>query len=229
VLDAAGPPRPRRALPGQARPAGPLSGTSLPPQNSEEAPPVLARLRARFELLLNAAVGFVWGPLLFHFFVHVAGRSSVFALALCVALTLALGQLGARAPVSYFRLRPWERARGGRIYERYFLIRGFKRWMSNGDWMNAWLRRRVPDYRVVRPTRAAAAAYAERTLGIERAHLAWFLGALAPMGYALLVGAPIHAALWALANTITNVWPILLQRYNRVRALRASRDRSAAT
>jgi hypothetical protein len=94
--------------------------------------------------------------------------------------------------------------------------------MSHGDLMNAWLRPRVPEYRVVRPTRAAAAVVARRTEVIERAHLVGFLSALAPMTYALVFGAYGFAALWTLANLVTNVWPILLQRYNRARAQRVS-------
>lgn len=198
------------------------------PQRGRPGPPDagLARPLARFELLLAAIVGVVWGPLLFHFVRHVVGRD-VAALAACAGLTLGLGFLGARAPASYFRLRSWELAGRGRIYERVFAIRRFKRWMSDGDRMNAWLRRRVPGYRVVAPTRAGAAAYAVRTRRIERAHLAWLLGALAPTGYAVLVGAHRAGALWMLANALTNAWPILLQRYNRARIERSSARRGA--
>jgi hypothetical protein len=196
----------------------------VPAPDTERPDPVLTQPLARFELLLNAAVGFAWGPLLFHFVRHVAVWEDAAALIACAALTVGLGFAGSRAPERYFRLRPWEQAGRGRIYEHRFRIRAFKRWMSHGDWMNAWLRRRVPDYRVVAPTRASAAAYAERTRRIERAHLAWFLGALAPAGYALLVRAYGFTALWMLANVITNVWPILLQRYNRARAEPACRS-----
>lgn len=180
----------------------------------------LARPLARFELLLNAAIGIAWGPLLFHFVRHVASWSQPWLLAGVVTLTFALGLLGARAPAWYFRTRPWERAGAGRVYVRYFGIRVFKRWMSHGDWMNAWLRRRVPEYRVVRPSQASAAAYVAHTLMIERAHLAWGLAALPILTYALLVGAHEFAVLWSLINALTNGWPILLQRYNRMRAER---------
>ena len=191
-------------------------------QRSEPPPPELARPLARFELLLNAAIGLLWGPLLFYFFRHVAERGNLPSLIVCGTLTFALGLAGSRVPPNYFHIRSWERLDGGRIYERYFRIRAFKRWMSHGDMMNAWLRRQVPEYRVVRPTRAAAADFARRTEVIERAHLVWFLGALAPMAYALVFGAYGFAALWTLANLVTNVWPILLQRYNRARAQRIS-------
>lgn len=182
----------------------------------------LARPLARFELLLNAAVGLTWGPLLFHFFRHVVEWAHPTSLIVTLALTLACGLVGAAAPADYFRTRPWERARGGLVYVRYFRIRAFKGWMSHGDRMNAWLRRQIPGYRVVRPTPAAAAAYAARTVGIERAHLAWGLAALPLLVYALVVEAYGFAALWVVANAVTNAWPILLQRYNRVRAERVA-------
>lgn len=180
----------------------------------------IARPLARFDLLLAAAVGFTWGPLIFHFGRHVADPSRPLLVALAVALTFALGFIGVRAPAGWFRLRPWERAGAGRVYERYFGIRAFKGWMSHGDRMNRWLRRRIPEYRVVRPTRDAAKAFAEQTVRLERAHLAWGLAALALIAYAVVTGAHGFAALLALANTVTNVWPIMLQRYNRVRVER---------
>lgn len=183
----------------------------------------LARPLAGFELLLNAAVGFTWGPLLFHFLLRIADWTRPVPLLLMAGTTFGLGFLGARAPAAYFRLRQWERVGGGHVYVRYFGIRTFKRWMSHGDLMNAWLRRRIPGYRVVRPSAAAAAAYATRTVHIERAHLAWGLAALAILAYALFAGAYGFASLWLLANAVTNGWPIALQRYNRVRAGRVGR------
>lgn len=182
----------------------------------------LARPLARFELLLNAAVGFTWGPLLFHFFRHVAEWGRPIPLLVTLGCIVACAWIGVVAPEGYFRSRAWERAGAGRVYVRYFGIRAFKGWMSHGDRMNAWLRRRAPGYRVVHPTPAAAAAYAQKTIGIERAHLAWGLAALPLLVYALTAGAYTFAALWCIANLITNVWPIFLQRYNRVRAERVA-------
>ena len=181
----------------------------------------LAQPLARFELLLSAAVGISWGPLLFHFVRHVLEWQQPLHGILLAALIVILGMIGARLPGHYYQLRAWERAGAGRVYVRWLGVRHFKRWMSHGDLMNAWLRRRVLDYRVVRPSVDSATAYAARTVEIERAHLAWGLAALAPAVYALTVGAYAFAALWILVNALTNVWPIFLQRYNRVRAERA--------
>ena len=182
----------------------------------------LARPLARFELLLNAAVGFTWGPLLFYFFRHVVEWAHPVSLLVTLGLIVAAALIGVAAPAGYFRPRAWERADAGGVYVRYFGIRAFKAWMSHGDRMNAWIRRRIPRYRVVRPTPAAAAAYAVRTVGIERAHLAWGLAALPPLVYALAAGAYGFAVLWFIANAVTNAWPMLLQRYNRVRAERVA-------
>jgi hypothetical protein len=187
----------------------------------------LARPLARYELLLSAAIGFAWGPLLFHFLLRVADWTQATLVAAVAALTIAVGWAGARAPAGWYRLRSWERAGAGRVYERWLGVRWFKRWMSHGDRMNAALRRRVPGYRVVHPTAAGAAAYAASTLVIEREHLAWGAAALVPLAYGMSRGAHGFAALLLLSNLITNAWPIALQRYNRGRAERVARRRTA--
>lgn len=178
---------------------------------------------ARFELLLNAAVGFTWGPLLWYFALHVVGGPKPLSYIVLIVVTIACGYIGARMPASWYALSDWERAGRGRVYERWFRIRWFKSWMNNGDRMNAWMRRRYPDHRVVRPTRAAAQAYVAKTIDIERAHFAWLTGALVPMVYGAWRGAWGFTLLWTLANIVTNAWPMALQRYLRVRAARATR------
>ena len=193
------------------------------------APPTLKGPLARFELLLNAAIGFTWGPLLFHFVRHVASGLPLWGWIGLVGATLGTGWLASRVPAQYFQLRNWEQRRGPQVYGRYFGLRAFKRVMSHGDLMNAWLRRRVPGYRTVPARRAAFRAYIIETRRIERAHLVWGIGALPVLAYALAVQAYGFAALWTAANTVTNLWPILLQRFNRARAERASVGRSAAS
>lgn len=195
----------------------------------ESDPPVSAAVVptiVQFELLLSVVIGFLWGPSTFYFLRYLAPRGSGLALATCAALTVILAVAGARAPEHYFSLRRWERRANGRAYERWAGIRFFKQWMMHGDRMNAMLRRLDPDYRAIRPTREALVASAERTVSIERAHLAWFLGALPIAGYALSVDAPGFALLWTVANLLTNVWPMFLQRYNRVRLERVQSFRT---
>lgn len=189
------------------------------------APPNLERPLARFELLLNAAIGFTWGPLLFHLVRHAAAELTLAGWLGLVAATAGAGWLASRVPATYFRLRGWERRHRARLYGRYLGVRAFKRVMSHGDLMNAWLRRRAPDYRAVPARRSAVLAYVVETRRIERAHLVWGVGALPVLVYAVTVGAYGFAALWAAANAVTNVWPILLQRFNRARAERTSADR----
>lgn len=182
----------------------------------------LARPLARFRLLLSVAVGSTWGPLLFHFLRRVADWAEPGALIATAGLTVGLAMVGARAPKGYYHLRAWELSGVGQVYVRYFGIRTFKRWMSHGDRMNAWIRRRIPTYRVVRASPSAAAVYAARTVEIERQHLAWGLAALPALGYGVGAGAYGFAVLLALLNAATNAWPIMLQRYNRIRAVRVA-------
>lgn len=180
----------------------------------------LSRALKTFDLILNAAIGFTWGPLLWYLCVHVADWSHPWPVVAMFAATIGLCWVTSRVPDGWFVLRDWERRGRGQFYVRWMRIRGFKSWMSHGDRMNAWLRRRDPQYRVVRPTREAAAVYAARTIESERPHLAWLVGALAPTVYAAMRGAWEFVALWTLANIVTNVWPIALQRYHRVRVER---------
>ena len=73
-------------------------------------------------------------------------------------------------PEQYYRPRTFEFNR--RFYERMG-IRFYKRWMMNGDYMNHFTRRFLPDYRVIdscesmRKFEAQARTY-------EKGHLMWF-------------------------------------------------------
>jgi hypothetical protein len=132
--------------------------------------------------------------------------------------------------------------------ERYFLVGAPERWVRTcrsggivllrswviqGDRMNALLRARFPDYRVI--SIGAIEAYILRTHDMERIHLACLLASVVVVALAFL------GSLWALgwsllvATLVTNVLPIVLQRFNRARcqlvlqrrqALRPSRTRS---
>lgn len=179
--------------------------------------PALVPSIVKFEMLLSMAIGLLWGPSSFYSLRYVALQGSTISLVMCAVLTVGLAVAGARIPARYFTLRPWERRGNRSACERWAGIRFFKQWMMQGDRMNAVLRRIDPAYHAMRPTREALAASARRTVSIERAHLAWFLGALPIAGYALEVGAFTFALFWTVANVLTNVWPIFLQRYNRVR------------
>lgn len=114
--------------------------------------------------------------------------------------------------------------------EKYFSVRAPEQWvklcrwggivplkglMVHGDRMNAWVRARFPDYRVLRSD--AIPDYISRTRDMERVHLACLLASLVVVTLAAV------GRLWPLAGSIslltllTNVLPIVLQRFNRAR------------
>ncbi|HEY8994086.1 MAG TPA: hypothetical protein VIM71_05460 [Lacunisphaera sp.] len=114
--------------------------------------------------------------------------------------------------------------------ERYFLIGAPERWVKTcrsggivllrswviqGDRMNAFLRARFPSYRGI--SRGAIEAYILRSHDMERIHLACLLASVVVFALAAL------GSLWALAGSllaatlVTNILPIILQRFNRAR------------
>lgn len=119
-------------------------------------------------------------------------------------------------PMAYFK--GWEGEHRARVFEA-FGIRTFKRFATNGDLVNRWARRKDARHRVVRDE-ASARAWAHAARGAERNHLVFFLMGLLTTVYALRIG--WHG--WALAltasNVVFNVYPVLLQRYNRLRIAR---------
>jgi len=112
--------------------------------------------------------------------------------------------------------------RGGRkavrLLERLG-VRAFKRVTTNGDLVNRWGRRREPDYRVVRDAESAA-EWAEKAREAERNHWVFLsMGALSAV-YAARLGWYGWTAGLVFSNVVFNVYPILLQRYNRLRVRR---------
>lgn len=114
--------------------------------------------------------------------------------------------------------------------ERYFLIGAPERWVRTcrsggivllrswviqGDRMNAWLRARFPHYRGI--SSDAIEAYILRTHEMERIHLACLLASVVVVALAFL--GSLWALAWSLlaATLVTNVLPIILQRFNRAR------------
>ena len=163
---------------------------------------------------------YVWGPL--RPFAYPAGdllphwRFGVLAAA-CISLWWLL-------PAGYFRIRRFERS--GTFYERLGVLH-FRKLAPDGDWANRWERHRDPQYRIVRGRRSAQ-AFLARTEASERGHVVLLLLGAASAAWALAIGWPGWALYLSLGNVAVNVYPILLQRFNRARIealLRRSRHR----
>lgn len=116
-------------------------------------------------------------------------------------------------PPAWYRTREVER--DGRVYE-CLGVRLFRRVVPNGDWVNAWRRRRDPSFRVV-SNYATAVEHWRRAMEGERNHLVLFLMSGAAAVYAWRLGWSGWGKYFVVANVLVNVYPILLQRYTRAR------------
>lgn len=116
-------------------------------------------------------------------------------------------------PRSYFHDHNVERSR--RLYERLG-VRIFKKFVLNGDAVNRWARRHNPCYRVV-PRRADLDYFAEQTRSVEQSHLVLFTITLFSAFYAARIGWHGWAICLTIGNVVCNIYPVLLQRYNRAR------------
>jgi hypothetical protein len=190
----------------------------------EAAPPLESAAATRANLVLVLAFAWLWLLPLLLFWgaawepfrprgrppagVAPSGLGFLAALAACFLPVL--------LPAAWFQ--PWEGRRAARLYEALG-VRLFKRVATNGDIVNRFLRRRNPGHRVVRDARSAR-AWAEQARGAERNHLVFMLMGSLSAGYALSIGWPGWAAALAATNVVFNVYPILLQRYNRLRLAR---------
>ena len=113
----------------------------------------------------------------------------------------------------YFKPKPFER--NGKLY-RVLGVKRFKKFMFNGDYMNALLRKIYPKYRLVKDEDSArfwefcTRIYEGVHLGGCGLMITKIVDRLADTDYK---GAAIYTAL----NTVVNIYPIMLQRYNRAR------------
>jgi len=119
-------------------------------------------------------------------------------------------------PRAYYRVAPAHRAR--RLYEALG-VRIFKAFATDGDRINRRARRVDPRYRVIRD-RSAVDCFEAGTMAGERSHLVLLLVGLCSGVFALRIGWHGWAAGLTAANVIFNLYPVLLQRYNRARIAR---------
>jgi hypothetical protein len=116
-------------------------------------------------------------------------------------------------PRSYYRPGNFDRAR--RLYGPLG-VPSFRRFVSNGDLVNWWVRRRDPGYRVL-TGRTALRGFLEETRLAERSHLMWLLMGLFTAVYAVRIGWYRWAILLTIGNIVFNLYPVLLLRYTRAR------------
>jgi hypothetical protein len=166
--------------------------------------------------MLGIVIGLAWVlPMLIFWYQAWDTRNPMITMAYlaCSGLSLAVALL----PESYFQPKPAEF--NVRLYEALG-IRRFRRYMIHGDYMNSLIRRSEPGYRIVKG-RGSIRNFEAGTRASERGHLILLASGMPATIYALASGWTRFGAYFILANIVLNVYPILLQRYTRVRIQRA--------
>jgi len=87
---------------------------------------------------------------------------------------------------------------------------------QDGDWVNRMIRRRFPKYKVF-DSYPSIRRHLRKAYTIEKIHFAFFLFFLYTSLYALVNNYFFWAGLIMLTNLIFNIYPNLLQQYNRLR------------
>jgi hypothetical protein len=101
------------------------------------------------------------------------------------------------------------------VYERIG-IRIVRKFTQDGDWVNRLIRRRFPKYKVF-DSYPSVRKHLRRAYMIEKIHFAFFLFFLYATVYALVNGYFLWAGILTITNLGFNVYPNLLQQYNRLR------------
>jgi len=116
-------------------------------------------------------------------------------------------------PLRWFNL--WDFERDPRFYERLG-VRHFKRFATQGDFWNKRRRQADPSFRHVASVDSAI-AWESRTRFNEAVHLCSLALGLSIMAWLYSRGELLWLAIVFLAVLIWDVYPIMLQRYNRAR------------
>lgn len=167
-------------------------------------------------LIVIAAMSSLWGAAVLVFWLQVFGpllptgtlappRPSVLGWLFWFALSFAPCLL----PSVYFQPRALEIPLDERLG-----VRLFRRFATNGDLINRWVRRHDPTYHVLRG-RASLAAHIGGTYRGQIGHAVLLLMGAWTAVYVARIGWMGWALYVAVSNILFNLYPILLQRYTR--------------
>lgn len=152
---------------------------------------------------------YVWGPL--RPFSYPAGDLAPPIALFVVATLLCVGAWW--LPPAYYRVHRVERS--GRVYE-WLGVRLFRAFVPDGDLANRWRRRTEPSFRMI-ANRRALVAFGPRTEASEKSHIVLLLMGMLSATFAWQIGWHGWAVYLGLGNVLTNLYPVLLQRYTRSR------------
>lgn len=95
-------------------------------------------------------------------------------------------------------------------------IHHFKKYVTNGDYINRSIRRKFPTHKNVSDLESINAKWQE-TYTSEKVHSVMFVFCLLTSIYALVIGAVGTTVFLSIGNLFLNYLPNLLQQYNRIR------------
>jgi hypothetical protein len=102
-----------------------------------------------------------------------------------------------------------------RFYEN-FGVKFIRKFVQNGEFINRLIRKAKPNYRIIK-SKANAMQYMKTIKMNERYHFICFVFFSLTAMYALITSHYTLSMLVIIANIIYNIYPILLQQYNRAR------------
>lgn len=98
-------------------------------------------------------------------------------------------------------------------------IKFFRRFVQNGDYANRLIRKNKPEYTLIKSKRGAL-AYTKTLAMYQAYHLCCLVFFMLTMVYALINKYYLLGFMILLSNVVYNVYPVLLQQYNRARIKR---------
>ena len=119
----------------------------------------------------------------------------------------------------FCRPKPFEK--NGYLYERLG-VRHFKKFTVNGEYMNRIVRFYKPNFKVIRDV-ASMKHWLSVTRSKEAGHIVHFVMTLPALGYLLMRGYYLSAGCLIVLNILFDLYPVMIQRYNRFRIQRILR------
>ncbi|HEY1007522.1 MAG TPA: hypothetical protein VGD92_10080 [Sphingobacteriaceae bacterium] len=123
---------------------------------------------------------------------------------------LALSAPGLLISSRFYRL-----SRKRRFYESLG-VKWVRLWVQDGELIARFTRKKIPDHRIIR-NRRAGRNYLRTVTVYERYHFLGFLFFTFSTVHAVCYGRPGMALLLLVCNIIYNIYPLLLQQFNRIR------------
>ncbi|NBW35627.1 MAG: hypothetical protein EBR30_11550 [Cytophagia bacterium] len=179
----------------------------------------LEKLKHRLNLILIAGLcSFTLAPCVIFYF---RGDGKI----LWLLVFIALSYLVSRLPKSFYDR--FQISQDTKIY-RSLGVDKFKKFSTNGDYINRKIRKDYPGHRNVTNIQTVQDKLNE-TYTIEKSHTVLLVFCLLTTIYALFINSVSTAIIVFLGNMVFNFYPNLLQQYNRIRYSKVLNKFSPAT